>query len=164
MKWRQFWSLAALQGRVSRDDGQRGALSLFVAITFTGMVLVIALIVDASGRLDAGVQVDEYANEAARAGIQQINAADAVSGKSIQLNCAAAKKAARGYLASAEQIQGVTMTGTFTCIGTRSLLVEIKTTYPTKMLTLIGIDSFPLSGSGEATLVTGQRNPDLEQP
>lgn len=156
--------LKALRHRVVADDGQRGTLSVFVAITFTGMILIMALIVDAVGRMDAGVQVDEYANEAARAGVQQIDAADAVSGTSIQLDCAAAKKAAKAYLAAAQQIPGVVLTGTPTCVGTRTLLVTVRTTYPTKMLSIIGIDSFPLTGTGEATLVTGQQQPNSEQP
>ncbi|QMU68877.1 hypothetical protein [Streptacidiphilus sp. P02-A3a] len=156
--------MAALRRRVTGHDGQRGALSLFVAITVTGMVLAIALLVDASGRLNAGVEVDEYANEAARAGIQQINAADAVNGKSIQINCKAAQGAARNYLATLK-ISSMTLTGkpVISCLGPRTLEVSVTASYSTKMLSIIGIDTLAIGGHGEATLVTGQQTPDLEQ-
>ncbi|MBC3841769.1 hypothetical protein GXW82_20760 [Streptacidiphilus sp. 4-A2] len=158
MRLHQIQFARALRRRAATDDPQRGALSLFVAITFTGMVLALALIVDSSGRLDAGVQADEYANEAARAGIQQINAADAISGKSIQIDCAQAKSAAEHYLA------GLGLAGTPVCEGPRTLAVTIRTSYATKMLSIIGVDNIPITGQGEATLVTGQQQPNSEQP
>jgi Flp pilus assembly protein TadG len=155
----------ALHRRVTRGDGQRGALSLFVAIIFTGMVLVIGLVVDASGRLDAGVDADEYANEAARAGIQRINTADAVTGASIQVNC---DRTTGAPAAVAAYLSGVTfddkpLKGSVQRCTATTVAVTVQTSYPTKLLSIIGIDSFPITASGTATL-TGQQQPNPEQP
>ncbi|QMU80184.1 hypothetical protein GXW83_10865 [Streptacidiphilus sp. PB12-B1b] len=139
---------------------------MFVAVIFTGMVLVIGLILDAGGRLDAGVNADEYASEAARAGIQRIDTADAVSGKAIKVDCdkaTGAPAAVSAYFADLRQ-SGVTMTGTVSGCTATTVAVTVKTTYSTKLLSIIGIDSFPISASGTATLVTGQQQPTSEQP
>ena len=150
-----------IRRRVTGDDGQRGALSLFVAVIFTGMVLVIGLVLDSGGRLDAGVNADEYANEAARAGIQRIIIGDAVLGTSIQVNCdkkTGAPDAVASYLSSAG------LTGSVTSCNATTVVVTVSTTYKTKLLSIIGIDSFPIKASGTASLVTGQQQPNLEQP
>jgi hypothetical protein len=152
-------AVRAIHRRVRHGDAQRGALSLFVAIMFTGMVLVIGLVVDSGGRLDAGVNADEYANEAARAGIQRINAADAIAGKSIQVNCntkTGAPAAVQTYLSQ------VGMVGSTTLCNATTVEVSVRTSYKTKVLSIIGIDSFPITVSGEATLVTGQQQPNSE--
>ena len=154
-------SVRAIHRRAVRGDAQRGALSLFVAIMFTGMVLVIGLVVDSGGRLDAGVNADEYANEAARAGIQRINTADAIAGTSIRVDCnqqTGAPAAVQTYLAQ------VGMTGSTLVCNATTVEVSVRTSYKTKVLSIIGIDSFPLTGTGEATLVTGQQQPNSEQP
>lgn len=166
MRPHEHRALSALHRRVAADDGQRGTLSVFVAIVFTGLVLVIGLVLDSSGRLDSGVSADEYANEAARAGIQRINAADAVSGKSIQVDCnrtTGAPAAVAAYLAGV-QLDGAPLQGRVSQCTATTVTVTVTTTYHTKLLSIIGIDSFPIAASGTATLVTGQRQPNTEQP
>jgi ABC-type lipoprotein release transport system permease subunit len=89
MRRPEYSAVRAIHRRVTRGDAQRGALSLFVAIMFTGMVLIIGLV---------------------------------------------------------------------------GVLVGVQTTYRTKVLSIIGADSFPIKVSGTATLVTGQQQPNSEQP
>jgi hypothetical protein len=161
MRRPEYSAVRAIHRRVTRGDAQRGALSLFVAIMFTGMVLIIGLVVDSGGRLDAVVNADEYANEAARAGIQRINAADAIAGTSIQVNCnkkTGAPAAVKAYLAQ------VGLTGSVVSCNATTVVVGVQTTYRTKVLSIIGADSFPIKVSGTATLVTGQQQPNSEQP
>ena len=157
----RFRAARAIHRRVADGDAQRGTLSVFVAIVFTGLVLVIGLVVDSGGRLDAGVNADEYANEAARAGVQRINTADAIAGTSIQVNCnkrTGAPAAVKVYLAQ------VGMAASKIVCTATTVEVTVQTSYRTKVLSIVGIDSFPITVSGTATLVTGQQQPNTEQP
>ena len=56
----------------------------------------------------------------------------------------------------------VGMVGSTTLCNATTVEVSVRTSYKTKVLSIIGIDSFPITVSGEATLVTGQQQPNSE--
>ncbi|MFJ4093344.1 hypothetical protein ACIPYS_17340 [Kitasatospora sp. NPDC089913] len=77
-----------------------GALSVFVAICAAFVVLVIALVVDAGGKLRVAERVDAYAQEAARMAGQQLDEAALLRGEGYKLRARVyVEAAANDYLA-----------------------------------------------------------------
>ncbi len=158
---------SALRRRIERGGGsERGTLSVFVAIAMVGMIALVGIVIDAGGLLDATVAADEYANESARAGTEVINVDDAMTGTSITVYCPrtqppgalTAQKEAAAFLKSA----GVTATPTVVCPTGQpnTVNVSFRTTYHTMLLSVFGIDTLTIRGSGTATLVTGGQTPN----
>ncbi|MFY1635469.1 pilus assembly protein TadG-related protein [Solwaraspora sp. WMMB335] len=139
--------------RVTRDhrpdsrDG--GRVSVFLAITFMAVIIVIGITVDAAGKYRALQRADNLAAEAARTGGQQIDVAGVVSGEGRFLDKAAATAAVDGYL---DSLPGVTdHTTTFTENDQR-ITVTIDMAYQTTMLNLFGYPS-TITVTGQATAV-----------
>ena len=86
---------------IGHGTGDRGRISVFVAVAMPMMLLFLALMWDASGYLRALHRADNVANEAARAAGQAIDIPLAVSGEQIVVDPAAAADAAAAYLADA---------------------------------------------------------------
>jgi hypothetical protein len=144
--------LAALRLR-RREDGEAGTLSIFVAICATMLLMLTGLVLDGGGRLSAIEQADALAQEAARAGGQQIDQAALLQGLGLRLDPAAAESAAEAYL-SRNSITG-------TAVATTTLVtVTVDGKYPTKLLSVIGLDHLTVHGVGEARLVPGVATPD----
>ncbi|MFF8771137.1 hypothetical protein [Kitasatospora sp. NPDC015120] len=76
----------------------RGALSIFVAMCAGYVVLVIALVIDAGGKLRLAERVDGYAQEAARVGGQQLDEAALLQGQGYKVKRAYVEEAANSYL------------------------------------------------------------------
>ncbi|MFF7454003.1 hypothetical protein [Kitasatospora sp. NPDC008115] len=76
----------------------RGALSIFVAMCAGYVVLVIALVIDAGGKLRLAERVDGYAQEAARVGGQQLDEAALLRGEGYKVKRAYVEEAANSYL------------------------------------------------------------------
>jgi Flp pilus assembly protein TadG len=141
-------------------DSERGTLSVFVALIVTGLVLVIGIVIDASGRLQAGVNVNEYANEAARAGAEQVNAGDAISGKAIEIDCSQ-QDSPNAYSAVASYLSGTGLDGRVTSCTAQSVTVTVQGSY--RGIFFPG--TFPITGTGTATLYAAQNQaPSPEQP
>jgi Flp pilus assembly protein TadG len=158
---------SALRRRIERGgSSDRGTLSVFVALAMVGMIALIGIVIDAGGLLDATVAADEYANEAARAGTQVINVDDAMTGKSITVYCPSTQPrgtlTAQSEAASFLKSAGVAATAHVTCPADQPNTVDVSfsTQYHTMLLSVFGIDSFTINGSGTATLVTGRQTPN----
>jgi Flp pilus assembly protein TadG len=136
---------------VPGGDRESGTLSVFVALVVTGLVLVIGIVIDASGRLQAGVNIDEYANEAARAGAEQVDAGDAISGRAIAIDCSR-QDTPNAYSAVASYLSGTGLAGQVTQCSAKSVTVTIRGSY--KGLLFPG--TFPVTGTGTATLYAAQ--------
>ena len=136
-----------------RGDAEAGTLSIFVAITATMLLMLTGLVLDGGGRLRKIEDADALAQEAARAGGQQIDQAALLQGRGLRLDPTAAEAAAEAYLNRND------LTGTV--VATPTLVtVTVDTTYPTSLLSLVGLDSLPVHGVGEARLVPGVSEPD----
>ncbi|MEZ0093044.1 pilus assembly protein TadG-related protein [Streptacidiphilus sp. EB129] len=134
-----------------RDEDRgadRGAISLFVAISAVSLLMLAGLVIDGGGRLRAMERADAYAQEAARAGGQEVDQAQLLQGKGFALDPAKAKAGAEAYLG------GQNVGGVATATAT-TVTVTVTIPYHTALLGLIGIDTITVTGVGVARIVPG---------
>lgn len=132
---------------------ERGALTLFIAILFPALLAFAGLVVDAGTKLDNYENASAYAQEAARAGAGQINQSQAYSHATFVVDQPEAITAAQQYLADA----GVS--GTVTPIGNTAIQVTVTITTPTRILSIIGIDTVTSTSTATASLLSGINGP-----
>lgn len=135
------------------DDG--GGITVFVAICVLALLSIIGLAVDGGGKMRATERADYIATEAARAGGQAIDPAQAVPGKTITVDPQAAQAAAQAYLNAAD----TTGTATVSADG-KTLTVTTHGTYDTSFLSAVGIGSLNVTGRGKASLLHGVTTPE----
>jgi Flp pilus assembly protein TadG len=140
-------------GRARFDD--RGGVTVFVAVCVLALIGIIGVAVDGGGTMRATERADYIAGEAARAGGQAIDPAQAISGKAIVVDPQDAQAAAQAYLQSV----GATGTVSVSADGT-TLTVTVDGSYTTKFLPVVGIGSMPVRGHGKATLLHGVTAPE----
>ncbi|MFC5910135.1 hypothetical protein [Streptacidiphilus monticola] len=134
-----------------RDEG---ALSLFVAVCALTLLALSGLVLDGGGRLLAIERADAVAQEAARAGGQQIDRGRLLAGQGYVLDHGAATSAVHTYLDLVGNTQDVTTEVTDTTVS-----VHLTSTYHTLLLGLIGIGTLDVQGSGSAQVVHGVTAP-----
>lgn len=139
------------------EESERGSLSIFVAICATSLLMLSGLVIDGGGRLRAIERADALAQEAARAGGQQIDRATLLQGGGIRLDPGLAEAAADTYLSD----NGVTGTPVATAT---SVTVTVKMPYHTIVLGLIGLGDVTVTGVGTARLVPGTNAPEPLPP
>ncbi|MFE7034631.1 TadE/TadG family type IV pilus assembly protein [Streptomyces sp. NPDC057621] len=126
----------------------RGGLELFYAGTVLIAFLIIGLVVDGGLALNRMSEADYLAQEAARAGAQQIDPGQAITGEALVVDPDAAQAAARAFL-SREGVDGDVAVAE----DGQSLTVTVHTTYQPYFASLIGVGEVPLTGHGAATLL-----------
>ncbi|MBX9243803.1 hypothetical protein ICW40_03155 [Actinotalea ferrariae] len=144
-----------LRRHITADADDRGSISVFVAASMLGLLLIVGLIADGGLKVRAVQEADALAAEAARAGGQAIDVAAAVSGEPARVDRQAAVDAAYAYLA----VAGATGQVGISPDG-RDLNVSVTLTRPTAFVSLIGIAQVTVSGHASVTLVhavTGDR-------
>jgi Flp pilus assembly protein TadG len=141
--------------RARWDD--RGGVTVFVAVCVIALIGIIGVAVDGGGKMRATERADYIAGEAARAGGQAIDPAEAISGNAIVVDPQDAQAAAQAYLRSAGA------TGTVSVSGdgkTLTVTVTVTGSYDTKFLSAVGIGSLSVTGQGKATLLHGVTAPE----
>ena len=133
--------------RRGRPRGERGSLSVLLAVLVPGLLLIIGLAVDGGAKVQATQRANALADEAARAGGQAIDRSAALAGE-VRVDTAAAVAAAHAYLDRND------VRGTVNVIDADTLSVTTTITEPTIFLGLIGITTMTVDGSGTADLVT----------
>ncbi|MFD3920259.1 pilus assembly protein TadG-related protein [Streptomyces sp. NPDC058595] len=123
-------------------------MELFYAgIALLGFV-VVGLVVDIGASLNTSSRADYVAQEAARAGAQQIDPGQAITGEAIVVDPDAARSAALAYL-TAENVEGkVTVGG-----DGQTLTVTVRAVHRPLFSSLIGVGELPVTGRGSATLL-----------
>jgi hypothetical protein len=142
-------ALAWLRHRMRPEEPDAGSVTVFVAVTMLGLLVLCGLVVDGGAKLRATQRADRIATEAARAAGQAVDAAALVAGD-VTVDRAAAVESAQAYLAAT----GVTGTVAFSPDGT-AIDVDVVVTAPSVFLGLVGIESFSVTGHGRAVLVHG---------
>lgn len=137
--------LKRLRPRLKRDRG--GLELLYIGMALVGF-LIVGLVVDGGGALDAKSRADYVAQEAARAGAQEIDPGQAISGDAIVVDPEAARAAASSYL----DAQGVTGTVQVGADG-KTLTVRVTDHHEPVFASLLGIDTISVTGDGTATLI-----------
>src|SRR5437879_1908931 len=125
---------------LSRDDGR---VTAFVVIMTTAVLAFSGLVLDGGLALAAKVRAIGEAQEAARAGAQAIDLSAYRATGTLRLMPTQAASLARNYLAAAGE------TGTVTVNG-NTVTVTVTATQRTQILSLIGVDSISVAGSGSA--------------
>ncbi|EPH45319.1 pilus assembly protein TadG-related protein [Streptomyces aurantiacus] len=135
---------AALAARTDQ-----GSMSLFFALTGVAILLVMGLLVDGGGALNASNRATSLAQEAARTAGQQIDPGQAIEGTAITIDPGAAQSAAEDYLAA----RGVDGSVAISEGGT-TMTVTVHDTYQTMFAQLVGQGSISVTGTATAHLKT----------
>ena len=128
-------------------DGDAGTITLFLVPIVLAVLAVAGLVYDGGAKLTAGRRADSLAQEAARAGAEQVSPPG--SGTALRLDPGRAASAAQAYLAQAGE------SGTATVTGPGSISVTVTITRPTALLDLIGISSTTVTGHASAHIARG---------
>jgi Flp pilus assembly protein TadG len=135
---------------------ERGSLSLMLVLLTVSLLALAGLVIDGGAKLNAAQNANAVAQEAARAGAGLVNQGTAYASGHFVVDQGQAIAAAQAYLASVAS-QG--FTGTVTPVGGQSIQVTVAVTQPTRVLSIIGIDSVTAQGTATASLVTGVTGP-----
>lgn len=127
--------------RLANPDG--GMISAFVAVAMVGLLVVLGLGLDPGLAFAVKVHALGQAEEAARAGAQQIDLTTYRTTGAVVLDPAAAEIAAEHFLAA----EGATGTATAT---TTQVSVTVTTTYRTTIWQVIGIHTVAVQATGTA--------------
>ncbi|MEU0382611.1 pilus assembly protein TadG-related protein [Streptomyces cyaneofuscatus] len=133
---------------VSRRRDQ-GSVSVFFALFTVAILMVMGLLVDGGGTLNAANRATSLAQEAARTAGQQLDPAQAVEGTAITIDPDAAVGAAQDYLAAADVQGDVQITN-----GGQSLSVTVHDTYNTLFAQFVGKGTIQVTGTATARLMT----------
>ncbi|MGW2016831.1 TadE/TadG family type IV pilus assembly protein [Streptomyces sp. NPDC001927] len=127
----------------------RGSMSTYFALSTLAILMVMGLLVDGGGALNAANRATSLAQEAARTAGQQIDPAQAIEGTAITIDPDAAAAAAQDYLAAAGVQGTVTVTD-----GGLSILVTVNDTYDTFFAQFVGKGTIHVTGTATAHLQT----------
>lgn len=130
-----------------RDE--RGSISVWFAAASFAMVILVGLVVDVGGKVQAQQHARAAAAQAARAGAQELDASS-VKGQGLAIDVNAARAAATAYL------QAAGVEGTVAVTDATVLTVRTTDTYKTKFLGIIGLDNMAVTGEGSARLIQTQ--------
>lgn len=134
---------ARIWARMLTRRDEDGRVTPFVVVAVTGLLLVAGLVLDGGTALAARSRAIGIAEEAARAGCQQLDLVGFRAGQPLSLDLAAAEQAARTYL----DVAGVT--GTVTATGGEVTVTATLTTR-SQLLGVLGIGEFTVTGLGAA--------------
>src|SRR5260221_10872960 len=143
------------QGQRSPHDGdrERGTITLMLLVMFVALLALAGIVIDGGAKLDQAENANAIAQEAARAGAGLVDQAKALATGSFTVDQAQALAAAQHYLAHAGY------RGTAAPDGPDAIRVTVTVTAPTRVLSIIGIDSMTSTGSATASLVTRVTGP-----
>ncbi|MBQ0926685.1 pilus assembly protein TadG-related protein [Saccharopolyspora endophytica] len=122
---------------------EHGRVTAFVVVITTACLLFAGLVLDGGLALAAKTQAIGHAQQAARAGAQELDLAAYRAGGQPQLEPGKAQTAARRYLGA------VGATGTVTADAT-TVRVHVDAQQRTQILGLIGLGEIPVSAEGQA--------------
>lgn len=146
--------VAARAAARTADDS--GSIAVYSAIIVVALLAIIGLTLDGGGKLSANERADEVAQEAARAGVENINLGQAMLGNKIVVAPGPARAAAEAYLSS----QGYPDASVTFSDNDSQINISIHTTYTTRFLQIVDIGSLPVDGSASASLVYGVNAPE----
>jgi Flp pilus assembly protein TadG len=142
------------RGGTCRGDGDRGSLTLMLAVLFVALLALAGVVIDGGAKLTAAENAAAIAQEAARAGAGLVNEATAHQNGSFVVDQDQAVAAADAYLSGAGY-NGRATAGP----GVDEIQVMVRVSQPTKVLSIIGIDTIRATGRATANLVSGVTGP-----
>jgi hypothetical protein len=139
--------------RAARPGAEQGSITLMLAAMFAGLLAMFGIVIDGGIKLSAAENAGAVAQEAARAGAGMVNQSAVYSTGTFRVDQQQALAAARAYLSRGGWHGSVRLS------GGAAIFVRVTVTEPTKVLSLIGIDSMSSTGSATASLVAGVTGP-----
>lgn len=127
--------------RLARDE--HGRVTAFVVVLTSGCLFFAGLVLDGGLALAAKIRAIAHAQEAARAGAQELDLATYRTTGEFRLDPGLAQSAAQRYLTA------VGATGVVTIAG-NTVQVTVTATEPTQLLGLLGISEITVIGYGQA--------------
>ncbi len=145
--------MGTLRGRVARLRRRRdgGSMSVFVIGLAAVLFGVAGLAIDGGRVINARDRAYDVAEQAARAGANQINVETLRQNGTVVLDQGAAQSAARAYVL---KNSGYTITGGSGSTAT-TVTVALKATIPTTLLSIVNISSLNIEASATASAVSG---------
>ena len=143
----------------AQEDREQGSISLFLVVLVLALFVVFGLVVDGGARLDAQRRATDQAEQAARAAAQAVNPTSLRESDTVTLDPTAAHAAAARYLSS---VGNVTLTGVH--VTATTVTVTVTTTATPVVLSLIGLHTLTVTGSGTAQLLRGGTAPTVAAP
>lgn len=140
--------ITRLRHRLTSRDPEAGSVTVFLAITAVGLLVLIGLVADGGTKIRTAQRADAIAAETARAAGQVVALPSVVGNQNVTVDRQGAVNAANAYLVAAGE------TGTVV-IGPDGTTVEVTvtTSSPPAFLSLVGITEVTVTGHAEATLV-----------
>ena len=132
----------------NRLRGDRGDATIWGILIIAVALLLTGVVLDGGNAMAAKVRAWDIAQEAARAGANQLDLTALREHSEVRLDPTAAEAAASQYLSAA----GVTGTVSAT---TTDVMVTVTRSEPTLLLQAIGINTIPVTATAHATPVTG---------
>ncbi|HET9690075.1 MAG TPA: hypothetical protein VFP61_02910 [Acidimicrobiales bacterium] len=123
---------------------ESGMVTAFVAIFTLALLAMAGLVLDGGLTLAAKVRAIDDAQAAARAGAQAIDIPLYRATGQITLDPTQAVADAEHYLAGAGNTGTVAVTG-------NQVTVTVRLTQPTQILSIVGVDTLAVTGTGTAT-------------
>jgi Flp pilus assembly protein TadG len=139
-------SAAFLRRRLAALRGERGSASISFLLVSVSLIVVIGLVVDGAGKIQANERADLVAASAARAATNAIGG-DTVRVGALSLDPVKAVAKGEEYIAATGMAGSVSVTG-------EVVTVTVSTTYTTRFLSLIGVVELPGTGEASARLIT----------
>lgn len=127
--------------RLTRDE--HGRVTAFVVVLTSGCLFFAGLVFDGGLALAAKTRAIAHAQEAARAGAQELDLATYRATGMFRPDPGPAQAAAQRYLAAVGATGAVTITG-------NTVHVTVTATEPTQLLGLLGIGEITVTGHGQA--------------
>lgn len=124
-------------------ESERGSVSIFVIGLVVVLMAVAGLVVDGGRAVNAREKIMDDAEQAARAGANQVSDAGLRSGEAVQLDHDLAAGAAATYLRD----RGYDPSRVVTSVDPTSISVSVTDTVPTALLSLVFIKSFEVEGT-----------------
>lgn len=140
--------MTRLRRRCRLPVGERGSISLMLAVLGVAMFVAVGLVVDGGQKLRSTQRADDAAAEAARAAVQSVQPGSTVRGLPPRIDRAAAVQAAHRYLAVAGVSGSASLSGD-------QLTVTTSTSFTPSFLSLIGLRTQTVTGRATARLARG---------
>ena len=129
-----------------RKNPEEGSLAAYFVLLVVVLMGVVGLVVDSAGKYTAAEEAQAVASAATRAAINAISS-DTLQSGSLSVDSSRAETAAEAYIAASG------MTGT-AVVNNDVVTVTVTTTYATKFISLLGVNTLAAGAKASAQLIT----------